>query len=218
MKPPITVVDYGIGNLYSVQRALEQCGVEAIVTADPYRIEQAASLILPGVGAFADGMRGLLERGLDGPLRSYAQSGRRLLGICLGMQLLATVSKEFGSHSGLGLIPGRVAPIPAVGVDGRQHKVPHIGWSALVKPSQAPDWKRSILADTVPGEEVYLVHSYAVIPDSPAHRLADCDYDGQPICAAIQSGNIFGTQFHPEKSGSVGLRILQAFCDLPKAP
>jgi glutamine amidotransferase len=212
MKPRITVVDYGIGNLYSVQRALEQCGVEAIVTADPHQIGQAEGLILPGVGAFADGMRGLLDRGLDDSLRTYARSGRPLLGICLGMQLLASFSEEFGVHSGLGLIPGRVAAIPAIGADDRLHKVPHVGWSGLVKPTQATDWKQSILANTAPGEEVYLVHSFAVTPDSPAHRLADCDYDGQPICAAIQSGNIFGAQFHPEKSGEVGLRILRTFC------
>src|SRR5436305_6508308 len=130
----VTVIEYGIGNLYSVSRALERCGGEVTVTADSVQIEAASRLVLPGVGAFADGMRGLRERGLVEPIRRYAASGRPLLGICLGMQMLATASEEFGVHAGLDLIPGRVVAVPHRTVEGRPHKIPHIGWTALRAP------------------------------------------------------------------------------------
>jgi glutamine amidotransferase len=127
------------------------------------------------------------------------------------MQMLATVSEEFGEHTGLGLVPGRVVAIPDAGVDGRPHKIPQIGWTALRPAGQRPDWENSILADTVPGDCVYLVHSFAVVPSDVRHRLADCDYDGHAISAAIMKDNISGCQFHPEKSGRVGLTILKRF-------
>jgi glutamine amidotransferase len=215
---PVTLIDYGIGNLFSVQRALELCGAEVIVTSDPQQIEQAERLVLPGVGAFADGMKGLAERGIDLAVIAYARNGRPLLGICLGMQLLATVSEEFGNHNGLMIIPGRVVPVPATTADGRLHKVPHIGWAGLLRPERLANWDDTILTGLDEGEEVYLVHSYAVVPDDVAHRLANCDYDGQSICTAVRRGNVYGTQFHPEKSGQVGLRVLRNFCALPVSP
>lgn len=205
----VTVIDYGLGNLYSVQRALESIGTEVRLTSEPAEIENAQLLVLPGVGAFEDGMRGLRERNLIEPLRGYASTGRPLLGICLGMQMLATVSEEFGEHAGLNLIPGRVRAIPATTIAGRPHKIPHIGWNAL-QPAAAP-WTSSPLEDTPPGSAVYLVHSYHVIPDDSAHLLATCEYGGHRITAAIRKGGIFGCQFHPEKSGPAGLRMLQAF-------
>jgi glutamine amidotransferase len=205
----VTVVDYGLGNLFSVERALQSRGAEVRLSADPNEIANATRLVLPGVGAFADGMRGLRERNLIEPLRQYARSGRPLLGICLGMQMLATVSEEFGEHEGLDLIPGRVRAIPATTVDGRPHKIPHIGWNAL-RPAVAP-WVGSILEDTPPESAVYLVHSFQVIPASPQHLLATCEYGGHAITAAIRSGRIFGCQFHPEKSGPAGLQMLSAF-------
>ena len=166
--------------------------------------------MLPGVGAFADGMQGLRERGLIEPLRAYAASGRPMLGICLGMQMLASVSEEFGEHEGLGLIPGRVQAVPASDTQGRPQKIPHIGWSALRVPPGA-QWAESPLRDTAVGSAVYLVHSFAVVPDDPADRLADCDYGGHAIAAAIRRGNVIGCQFHPEKSGAIGLNILARF-------
>jgi imidazole glycerol-phosphate synthase subunit HisH len=206
----VTVIDYGIGNLYSVSRALERCGAEVLVSSGPAAIEAAPRLVLPGVGAFADGMQGLRDRQLVEPIARYAASGRPLMGICLGMQMLATVSEEFGEHAGLGLIPGRVRPVPAADLDGRRHKIPHIGWSAL-QPPPGKDWRDSILEDTTVGSAVYLVHSFAVGPDNPAHCLAECHYGGHAIAAAIQRGAITGCQFHPEKSGEVGLQILRRF-------
>lgn len=210
MSNRVTVVDYGIGNLFSVGRALEHCGAEIEFSSAPEAIAGAARLVLPGVGAFADGMQGLRDRGLVEPLRAYAASGRPLLGICLGMQMLASVSEEFGEHEGLGLIPGRVQAVPATDTQGRPHKIPHIGWSALRLPPGAR-WAGSPLCDTPPGSAVYLVHSFAVVPDDPIDRLADCDYGGHAIAAAIRRDNVVGCQFHPEKSGTVGLNILARF-------
>lgn len=206
----VSLIDYGIGNVYSVQRALETCGAEVVFVSDAAGIDSASHLVLPGVGAFADGMKGLRERGLIGPLRRYTAAGRPLLGICLGMQMLASVSEEFGEHEGLGVIPGRVTAIPSVSVAGRSHKIPHVGWSALA-PATDADWHDTPLQDTSIGTSVYLVHSYHVIPDNACHLLATCDYGGHAITAAISAGNVHGCQFHPEKSGNEGLRILSAF-------
>ena len=206
----VTVIDYGIGNIFSVSRALERCGAQVTLSADPAQIEAAPRLVLPGVGAFADGMRGLRERGLVEPLRRYAATGKPLLGICLGMQMLASGSEEFGDHEGLGLIPGRVLPVPDKTTSGQPQKIPHIGWSGLIKPA-GTDWRGTLLGGTPEGTAVYLVHSYAVVPDDPKHRLADCLYGGHRIAAAIRSGRIVGCQFHPEKSGDAGLAILSRF-------
>lgn len=214
-QPTATLIDYGVGNLFSVQKALELCGAEVIVTSDPNKILQAERLVLPGVGAFSDGMKGLVERGIDSALVTYARNRRPLLGICLGMQLLSTISEEFGHHKGLNIIPGRVLPIPNVSVDGKPHKIPHIGWSELHLPKQLASWENSILSGLGELEEVYLVHSYSVIPDDDVYRLANCDYGGHSICTAVQRENVFGTQFHPEKSGKIGLQILKNFCTLP---
>ena len=210
MKASVSIIDYGSGNLFSVQRALEYCGATVRVAHTADDILAADRLILPGVGAFSDGMQGLRERGLVEALRQYAASGRPLLGICLGMQMLASVSDEFGEHTGLDLIPGRVVPIPDKSIDGPRIKIPHIGWSALT-PTPMADWAKTPLEDTTPGTAVYLVHSYHVVPYDLTHLLAGCEYGGHRITAAIRSGNIFGFQFHPEKSGPEGLRMLAAF-------
>jgi len=206
----VTVVDYGIGNLYSVCRALERCGGEVTLSGDASQIEAAPHLVLPGVGAFSDGMRGLQERGLIDPVQRYATSGRPLLGICLGMQMLASVSEEFGCHEGLGLIPGQVVAVPNKTTDGQAQKIPHIGWNGLV-PAAGALWGDSILKETPEGTAVYLVHSYSVVPDDPGHRLADCLYGGHRIATAIRRGPVVGCQFHPEKSGEAGLAILAQF-------
>lgn len=209
--PTVTVIDYGIGNLLSVQRAFEHCGADVLLTASPKMIEQAELLVLPGVGAFADGMDGLKERGLIEPIRNYAKANRPFLGICLGMQMMLEIGEEFGRHEGLGLIPGKVALIPNSGCDGRPHKIPHIGWNALMP---ASDWNDTILKGIEPGEAVYFVHSYTAVPLDSKYRLADCDYNGRVISAAIRFGNLYGCQFHPEKSGQIGLKIIDNFIDL----
>lgn len=210
MSKTVTIIDYGVGNLLSVTRAFEHCGATVTLAHDAADIERAGHLVLPGVGAFADGMLGLRERGLIEPIRRYATSGRPLLGICLGMQMLASVSEEFGEHEGLGLIPGRVRAISRVAVDGSPLKTPHIGWSPLLRPAQA-DWTATILETTAPESSVYLVHSLAVEPEDPTHLLSDCLYGGHRIATVIRRDAIYGCQFHPEKSGPVGLRIVDGF-------
>ena len=211
MSRSVTIVDYGAGNLFSVCRALEHCGAEVAVTSEPAQISKADRLILPGVGSFPDGMSKLIKCGLDEAVKEYARSGRPLLGICLGMQMLGSASEEFETCAGLGLIEGQVTMIPSSGTNGQDHKIPHIGWTALQMPPSRESWKDTILADVEPGEFVYLLHSFAINPADKKSRLADCVYNGHIISAAIQKENVYGCQFHPEKSAEVGLKILKRF-------
>ncbi|NVB83382.1 MAG: imidazole glycerol phosphate synthase subunit HisH, partial [Kofleriaceae bacterium] len=171
----------------------------------PAIVRTAERLVLPGVGAFADGMRGLRERNLVEALLEMATTERPLLGICLGMQLLLARSEEFGTHDGLGIIPGSVELIPRA--PGR--KVPHIGWNRLV-PTSTP-WASTPLEQLAAGTMMYFVHSYTAVPASDSHRLADADYGGFRISAAVRKDNVIGTQFHPEKSGEAGLVVLARY-------
>lgn len=212
--PSVAVIDYGVGNLLSVTRALEVCGARVALVHTASEIERATHLVLPGVGAFADGMAGLGERGLIEPIRAYAATHKPFLGICLGMQMMLDVSEEFGEHAGLGLIPGRVVHIPKTDEHGRPHKIPHIGWSELLHGPQAVRWDRTIMDGIVEGSDVYFVHSFMAMPTDQSHRLAETSYHGRIVSGVIQSGNMFGCQFHPERSGAVGLRILKNFCAL----
>ena len=204
--PAVTVVDYGIGNLHSVVKALRHEGAEVKVSADAKDVASADRLVLPGVGAFADGMKGLAERGLVEPLRDYARTERPFLGICLGMQLMLAESDEFGQHAGLGIVPGRVTAIrPTPGF-----KVPQIGWNRIF-PREGQTWRETPLASLDPGAMVYFVHSYTAVPTHEEDRLADALYANQRISASVQRGNVWGCQFHPEKSGTVGLAIMRRF-------
>lgn len=209
--PEIAVIDYGAGNLLSVQRGLEYCGAKVILTADPTVILSSKRVVLPGVGAFPDAMQKLRRLGLVDTIHELAERKIPLLGICLGMQLLLDESEEFGVTLGLGLIPGRVIPIPSHTVSGVKQKVPHIGWSELQVASSTADWQRSLLEDNSPGDAAYFVHSFMAVPLNLAHRKADCLYGGQRIAAMIGREQIVGCQFHPEKSGAVGLKILHKF-------
>ena len=211
--PRVSVIDYGVGNLYSVCRALEHCGATVALVSTAAEVLAADRLLLPGVGAFADGMSGLQARELVEPIRRFAGTGKPLLGICLGMQMLASVSEEFGRHEGLGLIPGRVVPVPETTVAGLRQKIPHIGWSSL-RPPAGRRWSGSILGDTPEGTDTYLVHSFHFVPDQASDVLAVCDYGGHPVTAAVQRANISGVQFHPEKSAAAGLRLLSRFTTL----
>ena len=211
MSTEVVIIDYGICNLFSVRRAFEHCGASVTVSDDPHTLASAPRLVLPGVGAFADGMRGLNERGLDRVVVDYAASGRPLMGICLGMQMLATLSEEFGEHRGLDIIPGRVASIPRFAPDGKPYKVPHVGWADLQTGDHSRDWRDSILDGLAPGDAVYLTHSFAVQPEDESHRLAYCNYNGAQVTSAIRKKNVYGVQFHPEKSGTVGMRIISNF-------
>lgn len=209
----VTVVDYGMGNLLSVTRAFEHCGATVLVTDDASKILAADYLILPGVGAFADGMKGLSSRGLVDPLKEFAAKGRPFLGICLGMQMMLDESEEFGASSGLSLIAGKVKAIPSVGADGLQHKIPHIGWNQI-SPPESISWDGTILGRTANRTSFYFVHSFAAQPDNPAHRLADCYYNGIKVSAVINNLNLYGCQFHPEKSGRDGLNVLKCFLEM----
>jgi glutamine amidotransferase len=214
MKRRVTVIDYGMGNLFSVARALEYCDAEPVFATSPEAVLDAERLILPGVGAFADGMAGLQQQGLVQPLQEYYRSGRPLLGICLGMQMLLETNEEFGYHQGLGLLPGNVTAIPKFGADQQPHKIPHIGWNSLHNPSQQQSWSDTIISGVPEGTRMYFVHSYTAFPDQEQNRLADADYNGQRLSAVIRSGNLFGCQFHPEKSGPWGLKIIENFINL----
>jgi imidazole glycerol-phosphate synthase subunit HisH len=207
----VAVIDYGVGNLLSVRRALEHCGVTVSVTADPEAILAAERVVLPGVGAFANAMGQLRHSRLDIVSQEVAARGIPLLGICLGMQMLLDESEEFGVNSGLRLIPGRVVPVPAAAADGQPHKIPHIGWSSLMLPKGRASWIGSPLQDVNPGDAVYFLHSFMADPSDATDRLAECRYGGALISAAIGRGRVFGCQFHPEKSGEIGLKVLRAF-------
>ncbi len=212
MSVNVVVIDYGMGNLYSVQRGLERCGVSATLTSDPSEIASAQKLLLPGVGAFGDAMAELNQLGLVPAIKKAVESGTPILGICLGMQLLMEESEEFGLTTGLGLIPGRVIPIPQSGTNGDRLKVPHIGWSSLNPVSSQPSWNSVMMGGVASGDSVYFVHSFMVQPTNPAVRVADTLYGGHQISAVIKKDNVVGCQFHPEKSGNIGLQILRNFC------
>ena len=209
--PEVAVIDYGMGNLLSVRRGLERCGASAIVTADPDAILSASRVVLPGVGAFADGMAELRRQGLDAVVQEVAAKGTPLLGICLGMQMLLDESEEFITTLGLGLISGRVVQVPAMTAAGRPQKIPHIGWSTLVLPQGRESWDGTLLQEVKSEEAVYFAHSFMASPADRDHCIADCHYGGVTVSAAIRRDNIHGFQFHPEKSGEVGLRILKRF-------
>ena len=204
-----TIIDYGLGNLHSVIKALKHAGADATVTSDPQQVSQASRLVLPGVGAFGDGMASLRNHGLDESIHRYFATERPFLGICLGMQMLLTESEEFGVHPGLGAIPGRVVAIarePGI-------KVPQVGWNAIT-PRPGGSFAGSILDSVQPGSMVYFVHSFTAVPEHEEDRLADAAYGATRISAAVQRGAIVGTQFHPEKSGEVGLAIIRRFLQL----
>ncbi|MBQ8503926.1 MAG: imidazole glycerol phosphate synthase subunit HisH [Clostridia bacterium] len=202
----VAIVDYGVGNLFSLKSSLKAVGAEVVVTADIEVLKSADQIILPGVGAFEDAAKKLRESGLSEKLISLAKSGKPFLGICLGMQLLFEKSYEYGEHEGLGLIKGNVRPIE--GVIPEEYKIPHIGWNSLsFKGEKSPLWK--YIND---GDYVYFVHSYYAA-DCEKNVIADSEY-GARLTAAVADGNIFGCQFHPEKSGTVGLNILKAFTEM----
>lgn len=207
----VTVIDYGIGNLLSVCRAFEYCGADVTLTGEPASIAQAERLVLPGVGAFGKGMEGLLSRDLIEPIQRFCRAERPFLGICLGMQMMLDSSEEFGLHQGLGLIPGQVVAIPAFNACGQPHKVPSVGWKELVRPEGGPAWSGTILAGLEPNSATYFVHSFTARPANAKNCLASYEYGGLSITAVVAAGLLFGCQFHPEKSGEVGLRILRNF-------
>lgn len=202
------IIDYGVGNLFSLCSSFSFIGQEAVITNDVSVIKAADRVVLPGVGAFEDAARKLRDNGMADVVTREAASGKPLLGICLGMQLLFDVSFEYGEHKGLGLIPGRVVPIAPVITPGL--KIPQIGWNALHFPKDRP--KHPLFKYTDENEHVYFVHSYCA-DDCGGFVTATTEY-GAELTAAAANGVVCGTQFHPEKSGRTGLNILRAFCAL----
>lgn len=205
----VTVVDSGMGNIHSVEKALRAAGGHVLVTSDPEDVESAERLVLPGVGAFAENVKALVSRDLWNPVRDYVKAGLPFLGICVGMQLLMEESEEFGSHKGFGAIPGVVRRIDA-------DKVPHVGWSGIYQRMNSnmyrhKSWTGTPLDDIESGSPVYFVNSYAASADGP-DRLAYFNAGTSTprwYAAAVRRGQVWGTQFHPEKSGEVGLAILR---------
>ena len=201
----IAIVDYGVGNLFSLESSFAAIGAPVTVTGDAGVLHDAERIVLPGVGAFGDAADKLRATGLDKAVIAEAESGKPLLGICLGMQLLFDKSYEYGEHAGLGLIPGAVRPISEV--IPADYKIPHIGWNALIYKKPTPLFKY-----IREGDCVYFVHSFAAM-DCGDSVVATAEY-GPELTAAVQRQNVFGCQFHPEKSGGVGLNILRAFCEV----
>lgn len=214
MTVSIAIADYGIGNLLSAQRAFAKVGADAKLVRDPDVLRKADRVVVPGVGAFADCVSALQASNLRDAVVEAVNTGKPVLGICVGMQMLFDASEEFGEHAGLGLIPGRVKKIPSIDGNGTSHKIPHIGWTPIAVPRETNTqdvWRNSILGDTEPLTGVYFVHSFTAWPENSAHRLADAEYGGQRIAAAVIRDNVSGTQFHPEKSGPDGLKIISRF-------
>jgi len=211
MSRDVVLVDYGVGNLLSVARALEECGGNVVLTDDAAKIRRAERIVLPGVGAIGDCLRELRRRGLVEPILEFAHGGRPMLGICVGMQVLLEVGEEFGEHEAFGLIAGRVQAIPKTTAEGKPHKIPHIGWTALALPDGRNGWADTILEDVAPGATCYFLHSFTANPSRPESMLAVSDYNGRRVMAAVQAGNVYGVQFHPEKSGKIGLKIVARF-------
>jgi imidazole glycerol-phosphate synthase subunit HisH len=201
MTKPILIVDYGMANLRSVQKAFERLGHAAEISGDPSRVAEAHKLVLPGVGAFRDAIARLRQAQLAGPICDHVRAGRPFLGVCLGLQLLFTTSHEDGEHRGLDLFPGEVVRFP----DVPGLKVPHMGWNQLRKRQNIPP-----LDETRDGDAVYFVHSYYAAPRDAALVATETDYDS-PFASSIAHENVFATQFHPEKSQRVGLAMLRHF-------
>ena len=206
----IAIIDYGVGNLFSLQSSFKYIGEEVEVTSDPEKIRKADRIILPGVGAYEDAAAKLRDSGMAEIVMEQAKAGKPLMGICLGMQLLLEKSYEYGEHEGLGLIKGSVVPIADVAPKG--YKIPHIGWNALSFTKDEAGQPDKLFKYIEEGDYVYFVHSFYAT-DCEEATIATTEY-GATLTAAVANGNVYGCQFHPEKSGDVGMRILKAFCEM----
>lgn len=204
----IAIIDYGVGNLLSVRRALEACDAEVRVIQKPEEIQSSDRILLPGVGAFGNCISELRNRELETPILEFIKTGKPLLGICVGMQILQDIGEEFGTHSGLGIIPGKVVKIPSTDQSGPR-KIPFVGWSKIHK-----HINNKIFNDIDEGSFFYFVHSFSVETKNHIHTIAHYSYGNTDITAVVNKENVFGCQFHPEKSGKSGLKILSNFLSL----
>jgi glutamine amidotransferase len=208
----ITLLDYGMCNMLNVARALEHAGADVHVTEDPKDAVVAERLVVPGVGAFSECMRAVNDLGHGDAIREFVRFERPMLGICVGMQILFEASEEFGETPGLGILQGHVRMVPNITTAGVPQRVPHIGWNRLIEPQAGRSWNDSLLEPFgSAGPSVYFVHSFAAQPANASDRLADCDYGGHRLSAMVKRDNVTATQFHPERSGTVGLSMLKEF-------
>ena len=202
----VAIIDYEMGNLFSVQRACEWAGLEGVITSDPARVRDADAVILPGVGAFGTAMETLDRKGLSHAIRDFIGYGRPFVGVCLGIQLLMSESSEFGRHLGLGILPGRVVNFEPVLGSGDLAKVPQMQWNRIHM-ARPEAWSGTLLDGLPDGEFMYFVHSYYVVPDDSSLVVATTRYGSVEFCSAVQKENIYAYQFHPERSGPAGLHI-----------
>ena len=209
----VVVIDLGIGNLMSIIRGLEYCGAKVIVTSNPEIILNSSHVVLPGDGAFKFAMEQVKKRNLLNTLRNFNKSNSNLLGICIGMQMLFDESSEFESSEGLGLISGKVVAIPNKSMNGKKLTLPHIGWNNLQKSDHLKNWNETLLENNKVKDEMYFIHSYMAIPTNSSCKVAECIYGGHKITAVVMKNKITGCQFHPEKSGNLGLKILKKFIE-----
>ncbi|MDP1725458.1 MAG: imidazole glycerol phosphate synthase subunit HisH [Bacteroidota bacterium] len=206
MSSKVVIVDYGLGNIFSINQACKHVGLDSTITSDPKHILNADALILPGVGAFGDAMNSLRENNLIEPILDFVKTGKPFLGICLGMQLLFTESEEFGEHKGLNLVPGKIVRFPEFNSNSKVVRVPQIQWNQIYK-NDPLVWNSSPLIDIEEGTYMHFVHSYYAIPQSNDNILSYSEYEGVRYASAVAKDNIVGVQFHPEKSADQGLKI-----------
>lgn len=210
MTQKIGIIDYGLSNLLSIYRAMNHVGADVTVISEAKELSSFDKLILPGVGAFPDGMNLLHERGLVDAIRNHAAMNKPFLGICLGMQMMLGTGFEITETQGLNLIPGKVAALPSFDTNGTMNRIPHVGWEFVREP-QPGAWNSGPLQGENAQQPFYFVHSYFAQPDNPDHVWAEADFGNLKFAAAVRDGMVFGTQFHPEKSGPQGLELLRQF-------
>jgi len=209
----IVIIDYGLGNIYSINQACQHFGYNPIVSSKEEDILSADSLILPGVGAFKVAIDQLNDKGLVDPILEFVKTGKPMMGVCLGMQLLFDESEEFGLHKGLGLIPGSIRKFPSE-VNGQKLRVPNIGWNKNFEEKTGVSWDETPLKETKEDDFLYFIHSFYADPKLPESVLSTSDYQGFKYCSSVKHENVYGFQFHPEKSGEIGLSIFKNFLKL----
>jgi glutamine amidotransferase len=209
----IVIVDYGHGNLFSINQACIHLGYNPILSSDPIDILNADSLILPGVGAFKVAMNELTVKNLIEPIREFVKKGNYLMGVCLGMQLLFETSEEFGLHTGLSFIQGEVKRIPSI-LNEKKNRVPHIGWNSIFMDQQCTVWQNTPLREISSSDQFYSIHSFFTAPTHTENILSYTNYNGLKYCSSVRKDNVFGFQFHPEKSAEKGLSIYNNFLKL----